>query len=153
MKIEVYNSPGVDGLKQFKSLVPVFKKIASSLPGRGDLVAVNLVGRRKITELNKKYKGRRGSAEVLTFDYGSDEPTTDEGDPRGEIYLYYGKASKAARRLGVSGRAYLLRLFVHGICHLMGYEHGSEKEAKKMEEVEKKLLRHHLSSNVIEKMI
>lgn len=152
MKLEVSNSPNVSGIKTFNKLVPVFKEIAVSLPGRNDLVGVNLIGRKKITELNRRYKNRKGSAEILTFDYGVDPPSKADGDLRGEIYIYFGRASKSARRLGVSEKSYLLRLFVHGICHLLGYRHGNDKEAKRMEEVEKKLLRPHLSKRLIDAM-
>jgi len=152
MKLEISSAPKVSGAGLFRSLVPTFRKIASSVPRKDDLIEVNLVGRRKITQLNENYKNRTGSAEILTFDYGDDGFSTADGNLRGEIYIYFGGVSRSAGKLGVSEKAYLLRLFVHGICHLLGYEHGKEEEAKRMEEVEKKLLRPYLSKGDIDAM-
>ena len=78
--------------------------------------------------------------------------TFGEDNIRAEIYIYYGKARNTAKKLGVSYKDYLLRLFVHGICHLLGYKHGTDQEAQEMEEVEKKLLRPYLKKRTLSQM-
>jgi len=152
MKLTMNASRKVSGIRVFKKLEPKMKAIAGKIDGSNQVIGLNLVGRKKITELNKLYKGRRGSAEILTFDFGNDEETFGEDNIRAEIYIYYGKARNTADRLGVSYEDYLLRLFVHGICHILGYKHGTDQEAKEMEEVEKKLLRPYLKKRTLSRM-
>lgn len=54
----------------------------------------------------------------------------------GEIFLNLRKAEREARQEGVSTRARLALLYVHGLYHLAGYDHGP-----KMESLEEKILR------------
>ncbi|UCF05627.1 MAG: rRNA maturation RNase YbeY [bacterium] len=128
---------------EFNALVPLMCEVASRFTPKEAPVELNLVGERRMAELNRAYRGRRGATEILTFDY-TDTKTTppDPGNPIGEIYLCWRKITGNARAKGVSNRDYLLRLLVHGLCHLQGYQHGDEISAARMEAIEK----NHLSS-------
>jgi len=152
MKLIVNVSRNVSGINVLKSIEPVMQRIAGEVADGKQVVGLNLVGRKKITELNKLYRGRRGSAEILTFDYGDNDEPFEEDSLRAEIYIYYGKARNTAGRLGVSEEDYMLRLFVHGICHVLGYTHRTNEEAKEMEEVEKQLLRPYLKNVALSRM-
>jgi len=152
MKLILNVSRNVSGIHALKKLEPAMRMIASKVNDGDQVIGLNLVGRKKITELNRLYKGRRGSAEILTFDFGDDDETFGEDNIRAEIYIYYGKARNTAKKLGVSYKDYLLRLFVHGICHILGYKHGTDQEAQEMEEVEKKLLRPYLKKRTLSQM-
>jgi probable rRNA maturation factor len=89
--------------------------------------------------LNRGYKGRRGAAEVLTFDYGDDPSPGVEGSS-GEILICWKRLAASAAGLKVSGRSYLLRLVAHGLAHLEGFSHGDEMDAARMEGRERELL-------------
>ncbi|RKZ05455.1 rRNA maturation RNase YbeY [bacterium] len=143
MKIVMNFAQNVGGKPDLESIVSKVKDVASSMAPRDGVIELNLVGKRRMTYLNKEYKGRRGAAEILTFDYSESDDDLDyqrDGQTLGEIYIYYGKIARSADRLGISRKAYLLRIIVHGLCHLQGYGHGDEIQARKMEEVEKRLL-------------
>lgn len=65
----------------------------------------------KMAELNKKYRGRSGATNVLTF---------EEGD----IALCLPVIRREAKSYGFTQKKWMTRLVVHGILHLAGYEHG-----------------------------
>ena len=70
----------------------------------------------------------------------------------GEIYICWTKLTEGARARKVSRRAYLLRLVVHGLCHIMGYRHDDERSERKMEKAEIKHLSKVLAGSEIERL-
>jgi probable rRNA maturation factor len=115
------------------------RAVAARVDGGGRPVEVGLVGERRMAMLNRRYKGRRGAAEILTFDYGTGRGASPE-DPRGEILICWKRLEARARGLRVSPGAYLLRLLAHGLCHICGYSHGTENLAARMEAAERRAL-------------
>lgn len=75
--------------------------------------------------LNKKYRGKNKPANVLSFLLEKNLPGRQTGS--GEIFLN-------AKEKNLS------YLFLHGALHLLGYDHKTNKDAKKMESLEKKIL-------------
>jgi probable rRNA maturation factor len=63
---------------------------------------------------------------VLSFNY-------DDNDLLGEIYISLNRARVQARRYRVSCNNEILRLFVHGMFHLLGFDHEKPGDKKKME--------------------
>lgn len=102
--------------------------------------------------LNREYRGRRGAAEILTFPYGSAGGIAGEEEPIGEIFLCWSSLAGGARRRRVGAEAYLLRLVVHGLCHLMGHAHGDPASEERMEEVERALLARSLGPAEVERL-
>lgn len=88
---------------------------------------------REVAALNRRYRHRRGPTDVLTFVYGSHVSRVtchmsrilDDHMSRlhGEIYIALGVARRQARQREVPVRHELLRLGVHGLAHLAGYDH------------------------------
>ena len=101
--------------------------------------------------LNREYKGRRGAAEILTFVYDDDPSPAGEG-PSGEVLICWKRLARSASNLGVSNRAYLLRLVAHGLSHLEGYSHGTDEEAERMERHEREILEGTVPEREIAKM-
>jgi probable rRNA maturation factor len=136
----------VNGASEFNELVPLMREVASRFAPEEAPVELNLIGERRMAELNRVYRGRRGATEILTFDYTDTAPPSREsGNPIGEIYICWCRLTRSARAKGVSNRDYLLRLLVHGLCHLQGYRHGDEISAARMEAIEKDHLAFFLS--------
>jgi rRNA maturation RNase YbeY len=138
MKIRIGSRPSVTGNDGFEKAAPRMTRAAARVRGPGP-VEVTLVGERRMAMLNRDYKGRRGAAEILTFDYGPRRSASPD-DPRGEILLCWKRLAAGARRRGVSSEAYLLRLLVHGLLHLAGHSHRTEKSAVRMEAAERRAL-------------
>ncbi len=114
-------------------------------------VDVTLIGERRMAVLNREYKGRRGAAEILTFVYEDDPSPTGEG-PSGEILICWKRLAASAGRLGVSRRAYLLRLVAHGLSHIEGFKHRDDMDAEGMEKREREILEGTVNEKDIEKM-
>ncbi len=87
------------------------------------MLSVVLVVERRIKELNKKYRGKNKATDVLSF-----------GEGLNEIVICYSEVKKNAKRYNSTFKKELAQVLIHGILHLLGYEHEKgEKEAKKME--------------------
>ncbi len=72
------------------------------------------------------FRGKNHPTDVLSFNY-------NDKDLLGEIYISYERARVQARRYSVSYDNEILRLFVHGMLHLIGFDHEKPGEKKKME--------------------
>jgi len=151
LKIRIGSRPSVTGRSAFERAAPRMIEAAARVGGGGRFVEVTLVGERRMAMLNRRYKGRRGAAEILTFDYGS-ECGESPDDPRGEILICWKRLEPGARSRGVSSGAYLLRLLVHGLCHLTGLSHRTEDRAARMEAAERRALEGMLSRRDLDRL-
>jgi len=108
-------------------------------------LSVNLVGEKKIQELNKKYRHKNKPTDVLSF------PLNEKLEIRnlkleidkdvGDIFVCLSIAKKEAKRENVSIKEKLAQLTVHGFLHLNGYDHEkSVAGAKKMFKLESRIL-------------
>ncbi|HMA77098.1 MAG TPA: rRNA maturation RNase YbeY [Candidatus Krumholzibacteriaceae bacterium] len=153
MKVTMLSHPLVTGRSEFYQAAPVLEEISSDLIPDGKYLNLILIGERKMARLNRKYKKRKGPAEILTFSY-SDDDSFSEGDSGllGEIVLCWRSLSGGARSRNVSSEIYLIRLVVHGIFHLFGYTHLDNESACKMEKAEKKYLLSTFDSEEVDKL-
>ena len=137
MRAIINSHPRVTGRKEFDRFAGEIESITSSFPPGKSNIGINLIGERKMAWLNRNYKGRKGPTQILTFNYSDEDggPVSDE-EVSAEIFLCWKPILSGARTRRVSARAYLLRLIVHGLCHLEGYKHGSEESERKMEKAE-----------------
>ncbi len=83
-----------------------------------------------IRSLNARYRHIDRATDVLSF--GFDDP-----DLLGEIYISVERAAVQSRRFGSSLREEVLRLFIHGLFHLLGYDHEAEDDRATMEQKER----------------
>jgi probable rRNA maturation factor len=86
-----------------------------------------------IKKLNANYRNKNKPTDVLSFEL-------KDVDMFGEIYISLQRATIQARRFGISYDEEILRLFVHGLFHLQGYDHEIESEREKMEKMEQKYI-------------
>jgi rRNA maturation RNase YbeY len=141
MKTILGSSPRVTGRTEFDKAADAVERLASRFPPAAATVEISLIGERRMAELNRRYKGRRGAAEILTFAYGDPDSGAGRGDdPCGEVFLCWKKLVSGAARRRVSNRDYLLRLVAHGLCHIKGYGHSDDQSYRMMEKAEKKYL-------------
>ena len=132
------SSPSVTGKREFDRAAGLMETLGSRCAG--DLqVDVTLIGTRRMASLNREYKGRRGAAEILTFVY-SEEPSPGDEGAAGEILLCWKRLALSAVKLGVSKRAYMLRLVAHGLSHIEGFSHEDDGKTESMERREREIL-------------
>ena len=98
----------------------------------------------RMQQLNKQYRGKDSSTNVLSFGYAETTPEEfmDPGDENyiGDIYMSRAKILEEAKAAGISDRERFVRLFVHGALHLAGMNHEIESEAISMEDLEDKIV-------------
>jgi len=73
-----------------------------------------------IKDLNKKYKKREYPTDVLCFEISTEVP---KKTLLGDIYISVERAKEQAKEIGDNLDRELARLLIHGILHLLGYEH------------------------------
>ena len=132
------SSPSVTGKREFDEAADSIESLGLACAG-DSRVEVILVGRRRMAALNRKYKGRRGAAEILTFVY-DDDPSPEGEDPAGEILICWERLASSAAAVGVPPGVYLLRLVAHGLAHIEGFTHSGDEEAERMERRELEIL-------------
>jgi len=89
-------------------------------------LSIILIRQDRIKKLNKKYRGENKATDVLSFDYIE----------TGELLICLQKIKENAKIYQTSFKKELTRILIHGILHLLGYDH--EKSAIKAEKMRKK---------------
>ena len=89
-------------------------------------VSVILCSNYKIRKLNAQYRNIDRPTDVLSFYFGDD-------DLLGEIYISLQKAAVQARKYGLTYNNEIKRLLIHGIFHLLGYDHNTANKEKVMQ--------------------
>lgn len=105
-------------------------------------VGISVVGDRKVRALNRKFRGQDKTTNVLSFplhgpntDFDA-TPQTGKTVPLGDVVISYPVARLEAAEQNVLVDQMLGRLTVHGILHLVGFDHEDEFEARQMEKLE-----------------
>jgi len=92
----------------------------------------------RIAMLNKDFRGKETATNVLSWP-ASDTPPMAAGE-LGDIAIAYETCVREAADKGVSVQEHVTHLVIHGILHLLGYDHISDDEADEMEALEIKAL-------------
>lgn len=104
-------------------------------------LSISLVGADEIAVLNEQYRGVVGPTDVLSF--GCDEPEPVESDEPiaiGDVVIAPEVAEKQAAELAQTVESELDLLLVHGVLHLLGYDHEDDADALVMQARERALL-------------
>lgn len=109
------------------------KKLAKAIEVQDGILNAVFVNDKYIRALNKAYRGKDEPTDVLSFSYGPD-------DLIGEVYVSVETAERQAKEHRHPLGDELIRLIVHGILHVHGYDHEEDEDYKKMLTVEKKVL-------------
>lgn len=104
-------------------------------------LSIALVGPGRMRKINKSYRGRNRATDVLSFPEaeikmkGFKIGPLQKRENLGEIIICLKEVRKNAKNYGTDFKTELTRVLIHGLLHLLGYDHEkSEKEAKEMEE-------------------
>jgi probable rRNA maturation factor len=113
----------------------------------GAELSVTFVNNEKIKEINRDYRNKNQATDVISFAMeemgeGEMEIIYEEDAPRmlGDIIISVPKAIEQAEEYGHSLKRELGFLALHGLLHLLGYDHESEAEEKEMFDKQKEIL-------------
>jgi len=151
-------------LKKIEGLVVKILKKESEIKGRGTLqraptkfiqrkpsINIILIDDKFMRRLNRKFTKRTGTTDVLSFEMSEwihsgkeDENLFKEfADPEGvlgEIYINLDQAKKNAKNYKVKFTDEVALLVIHGVLHLLGYDHKKKSDFLVMREKEKEYL-------------
>jgi len=99
-------------------------------------VSVTLLDDLRIREMNALYLERDRATDVIAFSLGGDAGVI------GDVYIGYERARRQASELGESWEVELVRLAIHGVLHVLGYDHpdGLERTESKMFSLQERLV-------------
>jgi probable rRNA maturation factor len=141
MKVRVtsHRDPEPLALEAFERL-GAFVMTMEEVPDTAEL-SVAVVDADEMAHLNERYRGVAGPTDVLSF--GCDDPCpagSDEPITLGDVIIAPEIAVTQAAELGTTVEAELNLLLVHGVLHLLGYEHDDDEAARAMQDRERVLL-------------
>ena len=109
-------------------------------PSGGAGVTVAFVSDRAMRELNRRWRGKGGTTDVLSFPAGQDEfERAAEGATLGDVVVSVEQAARQAAEQGHSFENEVEQLILHGVLHLCGYDH--ERDGGEMNRLELRLRR------------
>ncbi len=121
-------------------LVKLAQAFARTLKLPPSELSLSLVRDSTIRVLKRDYFGIDAPTDVLSFPAG-DFPGPGP-KPLGDIVISLDTARRAARDFGTSLEHELALYLAHGLLHLLGYDHTTPRQARRMERLEQQLLTH-----------
>jgi probable rRNA maturation factor len=104
-------------------------------------VSIVFVGRKTIRDLNREWMGEDRVTDVLSFPSGPPVPGVMLAEaPVGEVIVCVPVCEDSAQERGVSLNDEVARMLIHGVLHLLGYDHGSKLERQQMGRRERRYL-------------
>lgn len=101
-------------------------------------LGVRIVGRVESAALNRRYRGKTGPTNVLSFPFVA--PPGTRTDVLGDLVICAPVVNYEARTMTTVRTAHWAHMIVHGILHLRGYDHTTERQAAIMERKEISIL-------------
>ena len=102
-------------------------------------VSIALADDEFVRSLNKRFRNKDEATNVLSFP--NKDKSMDGGLALGDVAMAYETIEKEAKDQGKTFRNHASHLIVHGILHLIGYDHETGRQASKMEALEVKILK------------
>jgi len=99
-------------------------EVAARLPDGRVTVAVRLTGDRELRRLNRDYAGEDAVTDVLSF--------TGSGEHIGDLAISWPTAVRQSKVFGHEAATELALLSVHGLLHLLGWDHAAPRERREM---------------------
>ena len=123
--------------KRWKKYDIDFEKIANAAVTavyKNSEVSITLVNDAEIKKINKKYRGINKPTNVLSFEL-------DDDVLLGDIFISLDTVRREAKSENISVAEHTAHMIVHGVLHLLGYDHLNDKDAEKMEKKETAILK------------
>jgi rRNA maturation RNase YbeY len=102
----------------------IARRVLDAEGTREAMVSITFLGTRTMAALNRKHLGHRGATDVISFGF---RESTRRGPVIADIYIAPDVARANARRHGARVREELARLIVHGLLHVLGYDHADDE--------------------------
>ena len=126
--------------KYYNDLNIYYEKTLKILKIKGEAdVSLILVGPITIKRINSSYRNIEKVTDVLSFEYleNHEDKYVEE---LGDIFINRNRVISQAKDYKHSIKREFIFLFIHGLLHLLGYDHMNDKDEKKMLAMQKKII-------------
>ncbi len=118
-----------------KNIHDLIKSLSNELYFKISNLEINIISAKSILDINKTYLNHDYTTDIITFNYSEIVNGLD-----GEIFISIDDALSNSKKFNVSVSDELVRLVIHGILHLLGYDDIAHSDKKIMKRMENKLL-------------
>ena len=140
MKIGLFNETDKDVSEYFTVIKKVLKHGLEKLDIKKVEFNVIIVDNNYIHELNRDYRHIDRETDVITFALEDDKTFNPQERVLGDIYISIDKAISQSEEYGHSLMRELCFLAVHGLLHLLGYDHMEKKDEEVMFKLQEEIL-------------
>jgi probable rRNA maturation factor len=98
-----------------------------SLGGQNQSAAIVFVADAAIKKLNRQFRGKNDVTDVLSFPSHAEPFEVENGSQLGEIVISVQRAATQAKEHGLSFPDEVRQLILHGLLHLCGYDHETDR--------------------------
>lgn len=142
MEIGIFNNTEEDINKELKELKKVLVFLLKREKLKKVIFNVIIVNNEEIHQINRDYRGIDRPTDVISFALEDDKSFKAPFVTRvlGDIYISIDKAHEQALSYNHSFKRELCFLGVHGLLHLLGYDHMSKEEEKEMFALQEEVL-------------
>lgn len=129
LDIQVFNQVDAPLPFQSKLLTEIAQQVAEHEACSFNFVEVVYVDEAKIIEINKEHLDRDYVTDIISFRYDDSE---DNQQIEGTLFCCAPRIKEQAHEFGESQQREFLRIYIHGLLHLMGYEDQSPETKEQM---------------------
>ncbi|MDO4544782.1 MAG: rRNA maturation RNase YbeY [Bacillota bacterium] len=110
-------------------------------PARAE-ISLSIVSKEEIRRLNQLYRKIDNHTDVLSFPLIEDFNQIDDREEflLGDVVICLQQAEEQAEEYGHSREREIVYLFVHSVCHLLGYDHMDEGDKREMRAREEEIM-------------
>lgn len=128
------------GYKEYDYLNEIIDYVIKKLNIKKSIFDIILIDDEEMHKLNKEYRGIDRTTDVLSFALNDNSHINPVLNSLGDIFVSIPKMKSQAIEYGHSEKRELSFLVVHGILHLLGYDHMNELDEKVMFGLQKEIL-------------
>ena len=139
MKDYIFNT--TNETVDIEELDQIIQFACNHLDIKNPLLNIVIVDNEKIQEINRDYRNKDAVTDVISFAFEEYKDIEYE-DMRflGEIYISYERCVSQAKDYGHSVKREFCYLAIHGLLHLLGYDHMTDEDKKEMRTLEEEIL-------------
>lgn len=108
--------------------------------GKDSEVVIRLVDEAESAELNQQYRHKQGPTNILSFPFEAPEGVDMELDLLGDLVICAPLIVQEAQQQNKQIMHHWAHITVHGVLHLLGYDHIDDQDAEEMEALEIEIL-------------
>lgn len=140
MEIQISEHPEISGISRNK-IKRNLTKLLSDLGCHDKELSILFTDDNRMAQLNDRYLGRKGPTNVLAFPMSDGAESGYDSTMLGDVVISVNTALRESKALGEPLEYTVDRLLIHGVLHLLDFDHTkSEEEAVRMEKEEKRLM-------------